>query len=179
MKEAIVLYKSGESMQQEHIEEYFDKAFEILMKNEGGYVNNPCDAGGETKYGISKRSYPNLDIKHLTLIQAKSIYYKDYWLQNKCNVIDDFSLAQKLFDFSVNTGCKQAALLLQRALKSAGCPVDEDSVIGPKTLAAVKKADPACLLSAFKSEAAGYYRLIAANQNNEVFLKGWLNRAYA
>lgn len=166
-------------MELKNTEEYFDKAFEILMQNEGGYVNNPYDAGGETNYGISKQSYPNLDIKNLTLTKAKSIYYKDYWLQNKCNVLDNFLLAQKLFDFSVNMGCKQAALLLQRALRSAGHPVEEDGIVGTKTLAAIKKSDALCLISAFKSEAAGYYRLIANNQNNEIFLTGWLNRAYA
>lgn len=160
-------------------EDYFDKAFKILIKNEGGYVNNPYDTGGETKYGISKRSYPNLDIQNLTLMQAKSIYYKDYWLQNKCNVIENFSLAQKIFDFSVNMGCKQAAIVLQRALRSVEQPVKEDGIIGPKTSMAIKSADPSCLISALKSEAAGYYRLIAANQNNEIFLNGWLNRAYA
>lgn len=57
----------------------FHLAFNHLMKYEGGYVNDPDDPGGETKYGISKRSYPNLDIKNLTEEQAKSIYLREWW----------------------------------------------------------------------------------------------------
>ena len=45
----------------------FDAAFKALIDHEGGYVNHPKDPGGETKFGISKRSYPTLDIAALTL----------------------------------------------------------------------------------------------------------------
>ena len=61
--------------------ELFDKAMNFVGLMEGGYVNDPIDKGGETKYGISKRSYPNLDIKNLTKEQAREIYYKDFWLK--------------------------------------------------------------------------------------------------
>lgn len=47
---------------------------------EGGYVNNPKDPGGETKYGIAKRSHPDVDIKNLTLDGAIDIYHREYWL---------------------------------------------------------------------------------------------------
>ena len=57
----------------------FDRAFRFLIGEEGGYVNDPADPGGETKFGISKRAYPQLDIKSLTLDQAKAIYRRDYW----------------------------------------------------------------------------------------------------
>lgn len=52
----------------------FDKAFEIVVGHEGGYTDHPSDPGGETKFGISKRSYPNENIKGLTLERAKQIY---------------------------------------------------------------------------------------------------------
>jgi lysozyme family protein len=52
---------------------------EWILTTEGGYVNNPQDPGGETKYGISKRAYPNIDIAKLTLDQALNIYYNAYW----------------------------------------------------------------------------------------------------
>jgi lysozyme family protein len=52
---------------------------EWILAVEGGYVNNPADPGGETKYGISKRAYPNIDIAKLTLDQALNIYYNAYW----------------------------------------------------------------------------------------------------
>lgn len=61
----------------------FERAFSCVLQNEGVYVNDPSDSGGETKYGISKRSYPNLDIKNLTLEEAKKIYFCDYWLKGK------------------------------------------------------------------------------------------------
>jgi lysozyme family protein len=161
-------------------DEYYDRAFDELMKAEGGYVNDPADLGGETKYGISKRSYPNLDIKNITLDQAKAIYYEDFWLKNKCNVIYGYGLAEKLFSISVNMGCKQAGILLQRALRTLGVKLTEDGVIGPMTTAAMLRVDYASLLAALKSEAAGYYRLIANSiPSQNKFLLGWLNRAYA
>jgi len=161
-------------------DEYFKRAFEELLKLEGGYVNDPIDLGGETNYGISRKSYPKLDIKNLTEEDAKKIYYTDYWLKNKCNVIYHYGLAEKVFNLSVNMGCKQAGKLLQRALRGLGKRLTEDGVIGAITTAAIFKADPTQLLSALKSEAAGYYRLIASiNSSQERFLTGWLNRAYA
>ena len=157
----------------------FEKAFKYVIYNEGGYVNNPSDLGGETKYGISKRSYPNLDIKHLPLEQAKKIYFCDYWLKGKFEQISDDTLATQLFDLSVNLGIKAETIVLQRALRSVGMNVQEDGLLGPVTLSATNNADTNALLAAIKSEAAGYYRLIAAkNPQQQKFLSGWLRRAY-
>jgi hypothetical protein len=61
----------------------FEQAVEFTLAWENGYTNNPDDPGGETKYGISKRSYPTLDIFNLTLEQAKAIYYRDYWVKSE------------------------------------------------------------------------------------------------
>jgi lysozyme family protein len=157
----------------------FLKAFDYMLKHEGGYVNDSADPGGETRYGISKRSYPNLNIKDLTLDQAREIYHRDFWTKAKCESINDENIATKFFDLAVNMGINQAVKLIQRALRAAGTQVVEDGVIGPITLAAINKADPTDLLAALKSEAAGYYRLIAqANPSQKKFLDGWLNRAY-
>jgi len=60
-----------------------------VLKREGGYVDDPTDRGGETKYGISKRSYPQLDIKNLTLEQALEIYRKDYWKPSRVEKLPD------------------------------------------------------------------------------------------
>ena len=158
----------------------FLKAFEYLMYHEGGYVNDKQDAGGETRYGISKRSYPQLDIKSLTRDQARQIYFVDFWMKAKCEQIDDENIATKFFDLAVHTGIPQAVKLIQRALRAAGEQVAEDGIIGPITLSAINKADPTDLLAALKSEAAGLYRLIAqANPSQQKFINGWLNRAYA
>jgi lysozyme family protein len=157
----------------------FFKAFEYLLKHEGGYVNDPADPGGETRYGISKQSYPNLDIKNLTLDQAREIYFRDFWSRGKYEQIEDENIAIKLFDLAVNVGINQANRLIQRALRAAGTQIVEDGIIGPITLAAINKADPTDLLAALKSESAGYYRLIAnANPSQQKFITGWLKRAY-
>jgi lysozyme family protein len=157
----------------------FLKAFDYLMYHEGGYVNHPSDPGGETKFGISKRSYPKLDIKNLTRDQARQIYFVDFWHRCKCEDIEDENIATKFFDLAVHTGIPQAVKLVQRALRAAGTEVIEDGIIGPVTLSAINKADPTDLLSALKSEAAGYYRLLAnANPSQQKFIAGWLNRAY-
>jgi lysozyme family protein len=80
---------------------------------------------------------------------------------------------------AVHTGIPQAVKLIQRALLAAGTQVVEDGIIGPETLAAINKSDSTDLLAALKSEAAGFYRLIAnANPSQQRFIDGWLNRAY-
>jgi lysozyme family protein len=157
----------------------FLKAFDYMLKHEGGYVNDSADPGGETRFGISKRSYPNLDIKTLTLDQAREIYHRDFWTKAKCEQINDENLVLKFFDLCVNMGISQVTKLIQRALRATGAQVVEDGVIGPVTLAAINKADPTDLLAALKSESAGYYRLIASiNPSQQKFIEGWLNRAY-
>ena len=57
----------------------FDIAFSRLIDSEGGLTDNPKDPGGLTKFGISQRSYPDIDIRNLTLDQAKAIYLRDFW----------------------------------------------------------------------------------------------------
>ena len=159
--------------------EKFNKAFEFLIKNEGAYVFDKNDQGGKTKYGISQKAYPTLNIKALTLADAKKIYYCDFWLKGKIEQIPDKNVAIKFFDFIVNFGHRAATIVLQRALRSAGINVQEDGLIGSQTLSGVIFSEPHILLAALKSEAAGYYRLIAAkNPSQQKFLNGWLNRAY-
>lgn len=81
----------------------FDRAFEIVVGLEGGYTNNAKDPGGETKYGISKKAYPSVDIQNLTLDQAKGIYAKDYWLAARC-ADHKWPLCLYVFDCAVNQG---------------------------------------------------------------------------
>lgn len=108
----------------------FDQAFSQLISPtyEGGYSNDPKDPGGETKYGISKRSYPHLDIKSLTRDQVKPIYKADFWGPAGCDAVPQ-ALKYPLFDFAVNSSPKQAVRVLQRRLG-----VTADGIIGPVTL---------------------------------------------
>ena len=108
----------------------FDAAFDLLLSPtyEGGYSNDPLDPGGETKYGISKRSYPALDIKNLTRADVKPIYRRDFWGPAGCDAVPS-ALKYPLFDFAVNSGPKTAVRTLQKRLQ-----VETDGIIGPITL---------------------------------------------
>ena len=81
----------------------FDKIIEKVLEHEGGYVNDPDDLGGETNYGITKRFFPDVDIKNLTKEQAKKIYHQDYWRPAKCDEVPNH-LKHIYFDMCVNFG---------------------------------------------------------------------------
>jgi lysozyme family protein len=154
----------------------FAKAIKFVMTNEGGFSDEVHDSGGVTKFGISQKSYPDLDIANLTKEQAIEIYQRDFWQPHQ-----DFDdrLATKVFDLSVNMGHKRAVQILQRALQCLGAKVVDDGVLGPLTKQAIELANVDLLLTAIKSEAAGVYRNLAAtNTSQQKFLKGWLRRAY-
>lgn len=133
----------------------FDTAFKTLIGHEGNFQNDREDKGNwtsgvigvgilkGTKYGISAAAYPYLDIKNITLDEAKNIYLRDYWKPLKFDDLPD-SIRFDLFDTAVNSGQRWSAKLLQRAAK-----VLDDGVIGPKTIAAANKLDPEQLDSAF------------------------------
>jgi len=88
----------------------FEMAIKFVLKWEGGYSFDKNDPGGETKYGISKKSYPTLDIKNLTLEKAKEIYYQNYWLKADCDKLF-FPFNIIMFDTSVNCGVSRAKKL--------------------------------------------------------------------
>ena len=96
---------------------FFEEAFKEVIKIEKGYVNSEFDRGGETKFGISKKTYPELDIANLTLSDAKDIYFLDFWNCEFLNLsnIKDKEIAIELFDTSVNMGQEVAGKFLQIA----------------------------------------------------------------
>lgn len=89
----------------------FERAFEIVIGAEGGLVDDPADPGGLTKYGISQRTYPKLDIRNLTLEQAREIYQRDYWEAAGCDLITNPVLAILVFDAAVNMSVERAQRL--------------------------------------------------------------------
>lgn len=141
----------------------FDIAVEHILLKEGGYVDDPADRGGETKYGISKRSYPSLDIKALSKDKAKEIYKIDFWNSVKAEHLPE-QLRLTVFDMAVNAGVKRAILLLQECAK-----VEMDGVIGPKTLKAAQFVG----LFHYESARIAYYNRLRQPR----FLVGWTNRA--
>lgn len=128
----------------------FDSAFARVVDHEGGYVNDPADRGLKTKFGISQRAYPTLDIAALTLADARAIYRRDYWERCRCDAMPPV-LAFAVFDLAVNAGRHAAVKDLQLALG-----VDSDGVLGPRTMAALAACD--VLLTAVKVHACGLDR---------------------
>jgi lysozyme family protein len=145
----------------------FDEAFAALIGHEGGYVNNPADPGGETRFGISKRSYPGEDIKAMTLARAKTIYLRDFWAAAGCDGVPDV-IRFDLFDMAVNSGVRAAVKCLQGA---AGCP--QDGLLGPNTLRAVGALDGAQLAARFNG---ARLQFMASLGTWSTFGRGWANR---
>ena len=146
----------------------FDQAFDRLISNEGGYVNNQADPGGETNWGISKRSYPNVDIANLTREDAKAIYLQDFWQRGQMDQYDP-AIAFQVFDAAVNHGMGTALRLLQRA---AG--VADDGHIGPVTVAAVKAKSVTDMLMLYIAYRIKFWTKLSTWPT---FGKGWANRA--
>ena len=150
----------------------FKNAINKTLINEGGYINDPDDAGGETKFGISKRAYPNVDIKNLTTNEAKAIYKRDYWDRIKGDLIADDRVAYEIFDTAVNMGVRTASKLAQMALS-----VHTDGIIGNKTLSALNAINREDFLTRFKlSKIARYAYLCKKHPTNKKFLYGWVRR---
>lgn len=145
----------------------FDRVVEFVLKHEGGYVNDPRDPGGETKFGIAKKFYPNEDIKNLTTERAKAIYREDYWLKAKCDQMP-LAIGMMVFDSAVNQGTVASAKILQRALKVA-----DDGVIGSGTIRALGSVKTADLLKEMAAQRAKYY---ADTRNVDRFGLGWYRR---
>ena len=157
-----------------------DRRFELfwpkLMKYEGWakIVNDPDDAGGLTKYGISKRAYPHEDIMNLTEARAKELYWNDYYTKLKIPEIVNDRLAWQVFDFGVNAGVNRSARTLQNILE-----LIPDGVIGSKTINAINLfQDEYPLYIHFISKRLMYYLMLTERNPTYIkFLKGWIFRA--
>lgn len=157
----------------------FDKAFAIVVGEEGGFTADGQDRGNwtsgvcgvgqckGTKFGISAASYPTLDIANLALDRAKAIYRSDYWTPIHGDDLPP-GLALLVFDAAVNNGVGQAKLWLQAAVG-----VRSDGQIGPQTMAAVAKARMPDVGVEFQSS-----RLLAmaAMSSWSTYGKGWARR---
>lgn len=158
----------------------FNRLVKVVLKHEGGYVNDADDPGGETNFGISKRSYPHLDIKGLTEKQAMDIYYKDWWLPLHLNEIEDDAVAVKVLDLCVNVGKRTGVKLFQQALKARGHNVAVNGIMGKPTIEAANRAHAGRLLDAIRGRQADHYlALISINPALAKYKTGWLKRAYS
>ena len=125
-----------------------EEAIKNVLGREGGYVNNPADRGGETKFGISKGSYPNLDIANLTKEEAAAIYKRDYWDGMNIDQLPP-EMREVVFDAAVNQGKDFAS----KALQQSGM-------------------DPAKFLALREQR----YRDIVARDPSQAQFTGWFNR---
>lgn len=144
----------------------FDTAFDRLMGSEGGYCNVPGDPGGETNWGISKRSYPHVDIARLTRPEAKVIYRKDFW--DPLGAADP-AIKFQVFDFAVNSGIQTAIRKLQAAIEVA-----DDGHWGPKSAAKLAQCDRNDVLMRYMAQRLRFWASLSTFAQ---FGKGWINRA--
>lgn len=145
----------------------FNSCFERTLGIEGRYVNDPNDPGGETNWGISKRSYPDLNIATLTRDDARRIYERDFW--NKINAERlPTSISYQLFDFAINSGCETAIRYFQRALGVA-----DDGHWGPISQAAADKATEPDMIMNLNAERLDYMTRCSAWANDG---RGWVRR---
>ena len=157
----------------------FDEAFKRLIGHEGGYSTDRRDPGNwtggrvgvgtlkGTKFGLAANTYPNLDIKNLTLAQAKSIYKKDWWDKLGADGMHS-AIVFQLWDFAINAGKSRAIKELQQAV---GVPAD--GIIGPQTLAAVNAHDLNDVILSLTAERLKFYTSLSTFKT---YGKGWTNR---
>lgn len=150
----------------------FDTVFERSVSHEDGYVNDPNDPGGETKWGISKRSYPHLNIASLTREQALELYRRDFWERLGGETVigngDYDGVAFQLFDFALNSGVETAVRYLQRALGVA-----DDGHFGPVSRSAMVAQSESDIILALN---AGRLDFMTRLSNWSHAGKGWARR---
>lgn len=147
----------------------FDDAFAALLGNEGGYVDNPSDPGGATRWGVTERvarahGYTG-DMHDFPIEQAKQIAKGCYWDPYQCDQFDP-RIAFQVFDAAYNGG--RPAQWLQQAVGATA-----DGVIGAQTIASVRASDPMKVIILFNASRILYYTGLNAWAE---FGKGWTNR---
>ena len=149
----------------------FIQIFNRLIGHEGGYVNDPRDPGGETNWGITKRTaqangYQG-SMRTMTREQAYKIYYSAFWLRYQCDKMPD-AVAFQFFDAAVNHGLGNASRMLQRAVNVA-----DDGIIGNMTIAAIKKMAISDVIMRLNAERLEFYCKLSTFAT---FGKGWVRR---
>lgn len=149
----------------------FIQIFNRLIGHEGGYVNDPRDPGGETNWGITKRTaqangYQG-SMRAMTREQAYKIYYSAFWLRYQCDKMPE-AVAFQFFDAAVNHGLGNASRMLQRAVNVA-----DDGIIGNMTIAAIKKMAISDVIMRLNAERIEFYCKLSTFAT---FGKGWIRR---
>ena len=166
----------------------FDLFLPMLLKFEGGYVDDPEDPGGETNKGVTMATFQECchpllgidptpaNLKCITDSQAGIIYKARYWDKIQGDSIGLQDLANIVCDFYVNAGTN-AAKMLQGILNAMGANVVADGVIGPASIQALAGMDQVAVYRRYKQGRIGYYESLG--QRYPKYLAGWLNRVEA
>jgi lysozyme family protein len=152
----------------------FRRAVDIVIGLEGG-DRLITDTGGLTKWGISQRAYPRLNIAALTRAEAEAIYKRDYWDKVRADELAH-PLALFVFDAAVNQGVGRAKKMLQKAVNQmSNADLEVDGVLGPRTMAAVSSIHPRELAVNFMTRRVMRYIILT---HFRTYGKGWLNRLF-
>ena len=152
----------------------FDLAIPKILAREGGdkVTDNPKDPGGLTKFGISQKSYPKMNIRALTETMAKQLYRADFWTTIRGDDIQSQSLAEAVFDAAVNHGPGTVIKWLQSILG-----VSQDGVLGPLSVTAINKAPELQTLALFRvARIRNYASQVQKTPSKREFLLGWVIR---
>jgi len=150
----------------------FDKSLALVLKSEGGWVNNPADPGGETNLGVTKKVWEEWvghevkTMKDLTPADVAPMYKAKYWMACYAPQLKT-GIDYALFDAAVNMGSGRAIKLLQECL---GCV--PDGTIGPRTLQLIDQKKPQDVIEAFSKRKIDFYESL----NKPQFINGWLKR---
>ncbi|MFA7098192.1 MAG: glycosyl hydrolase 108 family protein [Gammaproteobacteria bacterium] len=176
----------------------FDKAMAFVEQWEGGFVNDPRDPGGATKYGISLRFLRSLapelgdvdgdgdvdadDVLALTPDKARDLYRKHFWEPLQLSIVP-VAASMLLFDTAVNMGRLRAVRICQETLRTFCHQVAVDGIIGPQTQTALRQVcmyHPDGLADRFCLHRLDHYSgIVEANDDLARYMRGWVNRTVA
>lgn len=158
----------------------FQDALKLVLKFEGGAVDDPQDPGGRTNQGVTQKTYDDYrgrlgqikkDVFLIEPSEVEAIYREGYWTKARCDELPQ-PVAVALFDYAVNSGVAQATKSLQRVLGVA-----EDGILGPRTLAKVRAQEAKMLARSLIRERSAFLdRLIAQKPVLVKFQRGWKKR---
>lgn len=144
----------------------FATALAFTLAWEGDYSDDPHDPGGATRFGISARAHPGLDIRHLDQAHARALYAREYWVGAGCDRLA-MPLAVVHFDAAVQHGPRRAIRFLQEELKVA-----VDGLFGARTQAALAVVPAATLIEPLLARRRAFYAVQPAVR----YHRGWRNR---
>ncbi len=165
----------------------FDEAFKYTIGNEGSYSNDKNDSGGPTKFGITiydlsrylKRPASVQEVKDMSLETAKTIYKPNYWDSMGLDHMLSPGMSICMFDIGVVRGIGVPPKYAQNICNQHGFNLSVDGHLGPLSYGALNQISSSVFIRDFSSMAESGFRAIAArNPSQNVFLKGWLNRAH-